>query len=366
MNINQTQHKSPTESGRQSLGIGHQRGLTLIELMISMVIGLVLVGGVLSIFVSTNQTAKLNDNLMRVQENARGAFDVMARDIREAGQNPCGSKRVANILRVGGAIPVWTDWNLGTLRGYDNIQDETAIEAFGTAKTDRVSGTDATLVIKTGQENYTVDNHDIVLNRFVLTDGSKFKENDIAFVCDALSSAIFQIWNVSGSNKKIDHEAGIGNMNCGNFLSYASPVTSCPTTSKQFDRTKPETPEVKIAPLNSSFWYVGYADDTQSKRSLYRSNITRDGTNIIMKTDEVIPDVQDLQITYLTRDASTGLASNWVDATAITDWTDDSATTQVVAVKLDVTLQTTDKVSATQTPIQRHLIHVVGMRNRGI
>jgi len=354
-----------------------QQGLTLIEMMISMVIGLVLVGGVLSIFVSTNQTAKLNDNLMRIQEGARGAFEVMARDIREAGQNPCGSRKVANVLRdAGGAIPVWTDWNLGTLRGYDNTEDEAAIKAIGTTNTARVTGTDALLVIKTGQDENTVASHDATVDkRFVLTASSNYKVNDIAFVCDALSSAIFQINTVSGGSgltgNKIDHGAdSTTNMNCGDFLSYNTPVTTCPTTAKQFDNTQPATPEVKLAPLMSSFWYVGYVGNDQSKRSLYRSSITRSGSGgktIIMATDEIVPDVQDLQITYLTRDGTSGdLASNWVDATAVTDWADDNTTAQVVAVKLDLTLQTIDKVSATQTPIQRHLIHVVALRNRDV
>jgi len=375
MNSLQTRHLSSAISRRANC-LMRQQGLTLIELMISMVIGLVLVGGVLSIFVSTNQTAKLNDNLMRVQEDARGAFEVMARDIREAGQNPCGSRKVANVLRdAGGAIPVWTDWNLGTLRGYDNTEDEAAIKAIGTADTARVSGTDAVLVIKTGQDENTVASHDATVDkRFVLTANSDYKENDLAFVCDALSSAIFQIFAVSSSGgvtgKNIDHQADVTNMNCGDFLSYSTPVTTCPTTVKQFDNTQPATPEVKLAPLMSSFWYVGYVGNDQSKRSLYRSSITRSGTGgktIIMATNEIIPDVQDLQITYLTRDGTTGaLASNWVDATAVTDWADDNTTAQVVAVKLDLTLQTTDKVSVTQTPIQRHLIHVVALRNRDV
>lgn len=353
-----------------------QNGLTLIELMISMVIGLVLVGGVLSIFVSTNQTAKLNDNLMRVQENARGAFEVMARDIREAGYNPCGSRKVANVLRdAGGAIPVWTDWNLGTLRGYDNTEDEAAIKAIGTTDTARVTGTDAVLVIKTGGEEKVVETHDSGATLFTLTTGSGFDENDISFVCDALSSAIFQVYDyspTSGANKgkNIDHRADVTNMNCGDFLSYSTPVTTCPTVVKTFDNTQPATPEVKLAPLMSSFWYVGYAGNDQSKRSLYRSSITRSGpggNTIIMATNEIIPDVQDLQITYLTRDGTSGdLATNWVDATAVADWADDNTTAQVVAIRMDLTLQTTDKVSATQTPIQRHLIHVVALRNRDV
>lgn len=86
-----------------------------------------------------------------------------------------------------------------------------------------------------------------------------------------------------------------------------------------------------------------------------------------MSPDEIIPDVQDLQITYLTRDGTTGtLATNWVAASAIADWADDNSTAQVVAVKLDLTLQTVDKVSTTQAVIQRHLIYVVALRNREV
>ena len=90
-----------------------------------------------------------------------------------------------------------------------------------------------------------------------------------------------------------------------------------------------------------------------------------------MKADEIIPDVQDLQVTYLTRDGNTGtLADSWVAASDITDWAADStsvttpAIQRVVAVKLDLTLQTVDKVSASQAVIQRHLLHVISLRNR--
>ena len=86
-----------------------------------------------------------------------------------------------------------------------------------------------------------------------------------------------------------------------------------------------------------------------------------------MKADEIVPDVQDLQITYLTRDGTTGtLATNWVAASTISNWADDNTTSQVVAVKLDLTLQTVDKVSTSQAAIQRHLIHVVGLRSRDV
>lgn len=357
-----------------------QRGLTLIELMISIVLGLVLIVGVLSIFVSTNQTAKLNDNLMRVQENARGTFDLMARDIREAGQNPCGArKNVANLLRSSGTIPVWSAWHLGTLRGYDNTQDEPGIKAFGTSTNARVSGTDAVLVIKADSDEKNVASHDTGTTTFTLNGGSSFQELDIAFVCDALSAAIFQINDISPDSgadkgKNLDHQQDVSNINCGDFLGPPATPSDCPVASKTFS-IQANTPEIKVAPLAASFWYVGI--NGNGGRSLYRSKISRftsgGATSIVMSPEEIVPDVHDLQITYLTRDGTTGtLSNNWVSATSITDWKDDSDSTsvasapRVVAVKLDLTLQTVEKVGTNQAVIQRHLIYVSSLRNREV
>ncbi|NQW92722.1 MAG: PilW family protein, partial [Polaromonas sp.] len=321
----------------------YQRGLTLVELMISMVLGLVIVGGVLSIFISTNQTAKVNDNLMRIQENARTAFDLMARDIREAGQNPCGSKLVANVLRSSGAIPVWADWNSGTLRGYDNTQDETGIKGFGTTTNARISGTDAVLVIRANQDEKTIATHDTATTLITLTTASSFQENDIALVCDSRSSAIFQLYDTSpnsgaGKWKVLDHQADATNMNCSDFLGATTPPATCPTVVKQFVPSAGSPAPGLVAKLYSSFWYVGKNESGQ--RSLYKSTITRSGTRgktIIMSPDEMIPGVQDLQITYLTRDGTTGiLASDWVTATSVTNWPDDHAIAQVVAVRIDL------------------------------
>ena len=75
----------------QSTDPSGQAGLTLVELMVALVLGLVLILGVLNIFVSNRETFRVTENLTRIQENARAGFDFMARDVREAGQNPCGT-----------------------------------------------------------------------------------------------------------------------------------------------------------------------------------------------------------------------------------------------------------------------------------
>jgi type IV pilus assembly protein PilW len=66
-----------------------QNGLTLIEILIAMVIGLFLLAGVMQIFLGSQRSYRLQDNLSRMQENGRFAMDFITRDIRMAGAMGC-------------------------------------------------------------------------------------------------------------------------------------------------------------------------------------------------------------------------------------------------------------------------------------
>ncbi|MCW8902077.1 PilW family protein, partial [Sedimenticola sp.] len=61
-----------------------QAGLTLVELMVAMVIGLLLLAGIGQVFVSNKQTYRLLEAQSHAQENGRFAFEFLARDIRMA------------------------------------------------------------------------------------------------------------------------------------------------------------------------------------------------------------------------------------------------------------------------------------------
>lgn len=70
-------------------GFGRQRGLTLVEIMVAMVVSMILIAGVIQIFVGTRQTYRFQDALARVQENGRFAVDHITRDARLAGYSGC-------------------------------------------------------------------------------------------------------------------------------------------------------------------------------------------------------------------------------------------------------------------------------------
>jgi prepilin-type N-terminal cleavage/methylation domain-containing protein len=61
------------------------KGVTLIELMIALVISVILVGGTYSIFVSQQQTYIVQDQVVGAQQDGRAAVTIMAKDIRMAG-----------------------------------------------------------------------------------------------------------------------------------------------------------------------------------------------------------------------------------------------------------------------------------------
>src|SRR5690349_11843804 len=103
----------------------HQRGLTLIELMISMVLGLVVIAGVISVLLANKRSYRSNEGLGQVQETARTAFELLARDIRQAGGTGCdNARRMSNVL-----TPPYTSWweNWASIEGFDGGADDPAV-----------------------------------------------------------------------------------------------------------------------------------------------------------------------------------------------------------------------------------------------
>lgn len=102
-------------------------GLSLIELMIAMVIGLVLMLGLLRVFAASREAARMSEGLSRVQENGRFALDYLQRDLRMVGHMGCINDQ-ARLLQGGILETTFADTigagggqlDMGTgLRGYE-------------------------------------------------------------------------------------------------------------------------------------------------------------------------------------------------------------------------------------------------------
>ena len=68
-----------------------QQGITLIELMIALVIGLLATGAMLKVYVDSSRLYRFNESLARIQENGRFGLEFIRRDARMAGFWGCNS-----------------------------------------------------------------------------------------------------------------------------------------------------------------------------------------------------------------------------------------------------------------------------------
>ncbi len=63
----------------------NQAGFSLIEMMIAMVIGLFLMGGVVSVYINSSQSSRVNQSMRTLQENGRFALSSLRNNIQMAG-----------------------------------------------------------------------------------------------------------------------------------------------------------------------------------------------------------------------------------------------------------------------------------------
>lgn len=94
-----------------------QTGMTLVEIMVAMVAGIILMAGAFQVFMSTKQTYRVQESLSRLQENGRFAAMQLTDDMRMAGFAGCITG-VNNLLDPTGA-------------GYDAILFDPARAIYG-------------------------------------------------------------------------------------------------------------------------------------------------------------------------------------------------------------------------------------------
>jgi type IV pilus assembly protein PilW len=330
------------------------RGLTLVELMISMMLGLLVVGSASAIFISNRQTYRATEGLGRVQENGRMAFEMMARDLREAGGSPCGNARrnenkplrLVNLINAS-TTRWWTNWNNG-ISGYDG-----AIPLGSPAN--RVAATDA-LDLMAGDSSsaatiaqHTTGSASIQLN----TADHGFSPADLAIACDWRHASMFQVTSVAGD--VIQHQASGTPGNCSAGLGYANAAVACvgPPRIKQFGPNPADVRAsatlVRMQPVR---WYIG---TSAAGRSLFRSAVVNDGGVLSVRNQEIAEGVNNMQLQYLLDGAAA-----YVDAAAVpaNRWQ------EVVAVRVTLDLLSADRAGVGGAQLQRRLAHTVALRNR--
>ena len=130
--------------------VKHQAGVTLIELMVSLVIGMLVLSGVTYVFFASRTTYGYNVSLSRIQENGRIALDALSHDIRMAGFFGCGSRSSIPINVIADDPPVGVVDGTIAARGY--LYGDAAVSFVDAGVLKGVANSDV-IVIRRGSDN---------------------------------------------------------------------------------------------------------------------------------------------------------------------------------------------------------------------
>ncbi len=323
-------------------------GLTLVELMISLMLGLLVVGSASAIFISNRQTYRATEGLGRVQENGRMAFELMSRDLREAGGNPCGNAdrkeplKLVNVLNP--TTNWWANWSNGII-GYEAVMT--------TAPANRIAGTDAVALMSgDNSSGVTVVSHNPTSAQFQLnTTSHSLNDGDIGIVCDWRQASLFQVTGAQpGINTTVVHNGGntFSPGNCSKGLGYANPPKCTPNgTPYQYGANS------MVVRLHAVRWFVGSTPD--GGRSLFRSTLVNQGGVLQARDQEIAQGVNGMQLQYLLEGGA-----GYVDATAVPAdrWRN------VTAVRVNLDMLSADRAGVGGAQLARRIAHTVTLRNR--
>ena len=166
-----------------------QAGFGLVELMISITLGILLSTAVIQVFLATNSSSKIQDSMAVIQENARFAMRFLSREIRMAGYMGCSSVGAAEFNNI--AEPASeVDFSPATaLVGVDNVVSGNALNAIVGTDTVRLKRASDEFLTITG--NYAPDNANIQVEDNAIG----FVKSDYVLVSDCASGDVFRITN---------------------------------------------------------------------------------------------------------------------------------------------------------------------------
>ena len=327
-------------------------GFTLVELMVAMLLGLIVIGGVISVFLANQQSYRTNEALSEVQDGSRIAFEMMAQDIRNAGLTGCDSSDTGNVVNVlrsspaGGGSKWWANWN-NVLVGYGGTGDPAV--TVGTAAANKVAGTESLQLIGATNAGLSVSVHDTGAMQFTLSENSSdltsadLKSGDAMIVCDPQFSAVFQSTNYNGTARTVAYTTLTSTPgNYSNILASTGIPYTFGTNSL-------------IAKLTAVDWYIGNTPPpVVGGRSLYRMRLVNNAGSLDTTPEEMVRNVTSMSIAYL----QSGDTS-FLPMAQVTNWG------AVSAVQVTLKLQSTDQFAGTDVkPLTREFTATTTARNR--
>lgn len=313
--------------------LSQQRGISLIELLIAILLSALLITGIFTIYLSNKKSYQFNEALARIQENGRIGFEYLSRDTRMAGY--CGCGRLADVLPANANFSI-----LNSVVGWHNGVSSSSVPF---PLLDPVAEGDVLLLQEAAPEG--VNAQIIDKNTLTIKESADFKVGDSILISNCTHASVARV--VSVSQEKT-----------GETLK----ITPNLTVLKSYK---------KYAEVNQLLKLVYYVADTGRKNSagaaiyaLYRHDLT--GPTTI--PSELIEGVDKMQIGYALKNAPSIVYT----ADEVPDWS--TVGSVQIALLLNSIEAVTDKsqtytfagqtYTATDRRLHREWDSVVDLRER--
>ena len=266
--------------------ISRQTGLTLVEVMIAMLLGVFLMGGVLQVFASSRQTYRVHEATSRMQENGRMALEVLSRDIRMADFWGCASDPsnfVNNLDTAGAGYVDFLSGGVGGTEGTAGAPDSLILRG----------GVDSGLSVEPPYGPQASANIKVPAN-------NGLEQDDIVFVADCSAGDIFQITNADpNTSGVVVHNTGNGDPGNYNASNPGCPGANAHCLSKVYgsDAAMMVTVETSYA----------IAMGSEGQPALFRNGL------------EFLDGIENLQILYGEDIDASGIANYYVPADQVAD-----------------------------------------------
>ncbi len=324
------------------LPLRRQRGVTLVELMIAMLLGLVLIAGIIQVFLGNRQTYQFNEDLARIQENARFAIDTLNYRTRMAGYMGCiADIDVFNNLDVpaddftfalGEAIRgfeatgtgVGQTMNLPSAAGTTADWGPNLDPALFAAGNPPLTGSDIFVVRNISTEaTALVPPYQQSAGVFTDAEVGQYERGDILVVTDCQKASLFQVTG---------NPPGPSNQSVGIRVNHSQDGVPQPGNAVVvWPSNQQYTAGSELSRMETYAFYVAIGQD--GGPALFQRRLVRSGTNAMMQSEELVDGVENMQVLYGV-DLNGNLAvDEYRTANSVADWD------QVASVRISLLMR---------------------------
>lgn len=294
----------------------------MVELLVAVTIGMLLMTGAISIFLSNKHTYEITDDLSRLQENARYAIATMAKDIRMVGFFGCADNALALQNGLSGATGGSLHDTGDAVEGFEQGAVVWAPSGSNAGIGSIVANSDAiTVRYLEGVGDPLTANMTAQGDALQINATNDLSQGDIVAVSDCSSADILQVSTADPNGGTLAHAAG------------GTPGNSATTLSKVYQT------DATVSRMGAARYYVG--SDASGEPSLFRTRLQQDPTDATKRTpvtEQLVDGVESMQILYGVDNVNGDRAPDiYVNAAAVANWAN------VVTVRIGMLMRTVDQ-----------------------